>query len=320
MKKRALPHMRALQTFEVAARTLSFTRAAERLGIAQPAVARYVSELEAYISTSLFVRDNNKLSLTPEGRQLAGAIEDGLGRIQNTLSSIEQRRRNKLIIAASFEFAHLWLMPRLSAIREALGAVQPQIFAADDYQDHHRAGIDLSVQFWPLGKAGNHAVLLFQETAFPAASPTFVEKNRDSLSASPSSWPAEWLIEIRPDGRGHLTWDDWFRENGLEPASGERQYHDSYLTALEAMAAGEGIGFAVPELAHQHLARGDLIPVGESSVENDAGYYLLHERANTRGAEIAERLAGLSATIPDTRLPADRRETARQTPVGSTPA
>lgn len=49
-----------LKVFIAAARTLSFTRAAEQLYISQPAVSKHIGELEARYRTSLFVRRGSR--------------------------------------------------------------------------------------------------------------------------------------------------------------------------------------------------------------------------------------------------------------------
>lgn len=62
-----------LKVFIAAARTLSFTRAAEQLYISQPAVSKHIGELEARYRTSLFVRRGSRLALTDAGRTMLAA-------------------------------------------------------------------------------------------------------------------------------------------------------------------------------------------------------------------------------------------------------
>ena len=62
-----LPSLKALRTFEAAARHLSFTRAAQELGVTQTAVSHQIKILEARLKTSLFQRVNNSLGLTRKG-------------------------------------------------------------------------------------------------------------------------------------------------------------------------------------------------------------------------------------------------------------
>jgi DNA-binding transcriptional LysR family regulator len=61
-----------LQTFLAVAQSLSFTRAAESLGIRQPTVSQHVRRLEESVGRSLFVRDTRNVSLTSDGEALAG--------------------------------------------------------------------------------------------------------------------------------------------------------------------------------------------------------------------------------------------------------
>ena len=53
-----------LKVFIAAARTLSFTRAAEQLYISQPAVSKHVGELESRYKVQLFTRRGSRLELT----------------------------------------------------------------------------------------------------------------------------------------------------------------------------------------------------------------------------------------------------------------
>ena len=59
-----------LKVFIAAARTLSFTRAAEQLYISQPAVSKHVGELESRYKVQLFTRRGSRLELTDAGRTM----------------------------------------------------------------------------------------------------------------------------------------------------------------------------------------------------------------------------------------------------------
>ena len=62
--------IRSLRYFVAAAEELHFTRAAERLYVAQQALSRDIAQLEAKIGTPLFVRTTRRVTLTPEGARL----------------------------------------------------------------------------------------------------------------------------------------------------------------------------------------------------------------------------------------------------------
>jgi DNA-binding transcriptional LysR family regulator len=61
-----------LRTFLAVAQSLSFTQAAQALGIGQPTVSQHVRKLEAAVGRSLFVRDTRSVTLTADGESMAG--------------------------------------------------------------------------------------------------------------------------------------------------------------------------------------------------------------------------------------------------------
>ena len=55
----------------------SFTKAARKLGISQPAVSQNIAEIEKGVGAKLFARNRNSVTLTPEGvrfKEFAGQI------------------------------------------------------------------------------------------------------------------------------------------------------------------------------------------------------------------------------------------------------
>jgi DNA-binding transcriptional LysR family regulator len=62
--------IRTLRYFVAVAEELSFTRAAERLFVAQQAISRDVQKLERRLETTLFDRTTRRVALTPDGQRL----------------------------------------------------------------------------------------------------------------------------------------------------------------------------------------------------------------------------------------------------------
>ncbi len=75
--------LRHLHALVVLAEELSFTRAARRLGIAQPALSAQISRLERRLGSRLVERSTRSVELTPAGQDL-------LGRARRALADAEE--------------------------------------------------------------------------------------------------------------------------------------------------------------------------------------------------------------------------------------
>src|SRR5258706_7827088 len=64
-----LPSLNGLHVFETAARLMSFTRAAQELGVTQTAVSHQVKQLEQELGSPLFRRAPRSLALTAAGQR-----------------------------------------------------------------------------------------------------------------------------------------------------------------------------------------------------------------------------------------------------------
>src|SRR5690606_20914488 len=73
--------LNALRAFEVSARHLSFTRAAEELCLTQTAVSQHVRKLEARLGRQLFRRLPRGLALTDEGQALLPVLSEAFERM-----------------------------------------------------------------------------------------------------------------------------------------------------------------------------------------------------------------------------------------------
>ncbi|MEG2369825.1 MAG: LysR substrate-binding domain-containing protein [Alistipes sp.] len=106
-----------LNVFIVAARTLSFTRAADQLCISQPAVSRHISELESTYKVQLFIRNGNHIELTDAGRTMlthAERLSDGYRHLQYEMSLCSSQIAGELRLGASTTIAQ-YLLPAILA-------------------------------------------------------------------------------------------------------------------------------------------------------------------------------------------------------------
>lgn len=109
-----------LEAFERAAREGSFTRAAETLGLTQPAVSMRVTQLESELGGLLFERRGRHLALTPLGerflpyaQRVLSVMADGLQEVRGVHSG----RRGQIKLAAPTPFILSFLVQTLEDFR-----------------------------------------------------------------------------------------------------------------------------------------------------------------------------------------------------------
>src|SRR5919198_3889516 len=106
-----------LRAFAAVARDGSFSRAAERLYVSQPAVSKHVASLEAELGVQLIVRDRTGARLTPTGQMLADYVlraEALLANARRALASGAEAQLGTLSLAAS-GIPGTYLLPSLIA-------------------------------------------------------------------------------------------------------------------------------------------------------------------------------------------------------------
>src|SRR5258707_4886543 len=117
---RQLPPLNALKAFEAAARSESFTRAAEELCVTQGAVSHQVKSLEDTLGIKLFNRERQRLVITDAGREYLNVVRDAFDRIAAGTERVLQRQNSGVLtVSTSPDFAAKWLVYRLGRVSQA---------------------------------------------------------------------------------------------------------------------------------------------------------------------------------------------------------
>lgn len=82
--------------FVSVADTLHFGRAAERLGIAQPAVSQLIRRLEGHLELILFERTSHRVQLTPAGQALLPEARSALATLQRLSTQATELREGTI--------------------------------------------------------------------------------------------------------------------------------------------------------------------------------------------------------------------------------
>jgi len=95
--------LRQLQAFKTVAEFGSFTRAAERLKVAQPALSLSIRELERELNLRLFDRTTRRVELTGAGREFLQSADKLLADLEQAVRSaqdLSERKRGRIVVAA----------------------------------------------------------------------------------------------------------------------------------------------------------------------------------------------------------------------------
>ncbi|MCZ6635948.1 MAG: LysR family transcriptional regulator [bacterium] len=116
-----------MRGFLETARERSFTKAAEKLFLTQPAVSLQVKALEEELGERLFERRGKQILLTDAGRLLFGRVEEILGmvdQVRQDLSALGELKIGQLRVGTSDTNCAYVLPPVVKAFREAYPGVE----------------------------------------------------------------------------------------------------------------------------------------------------------------------------------------------------
>jgi DNA-binding transcriptional LysR family regulator len=178
--------VRELRYFRAVAEELNFSRAAQRLGIAQPPLSRAIRQLERRLGVELFRRNSREVALTDAGRILF----DGAERVLAAVSAAAHRTRRAsarptLVVTAKPGVATDLLRRIVAAVAQEPGAPQVEIAVGgyDEQADMVRDGrADLALLGSPLDYPGLEFELLLTEPRVAAIPVGHELARREQLS------------------------------------------------------------------------------------------------------------------------------------------
>jgi LysR family transcriptional regulator, glycine cleavage system transcriptional activator len=247
---RHLPPLNALKAFEAAARSESFTRAAEELCVTQGAVSHQVKSLEETLGIKLFNRERQRLVITDAGREYLGVIRDAFDRIAAGTERVLQRQNaGVLTVTTSPDFAAKWLVHRLGRFAEAHPDIDLRVSANMNPVDFAREEVDIGIRHGAGNWSGLDAVRLCTEQLFPVCSPKLMSgRNRIAKPSDLLKFPLLHLDDTK-------AWSQWFDAAGVADAELPRGLILNRRSMLiDAAIDGQGV-----VLARTTLAAWDLI-------------------------------------------------------------
>jgi LysR family transcriptional regulator, glycine cleavage system transcriptional activator len=279
---RRLPPLNAVKTFEAAARSESFARAAEELRVTPAAVSHQVKALEATLGLKLFTRERQRLAITEAGREYLSVVRDALDRLAlGTERLVERRKSGMLTLSTSPDFAAKWLVQRLGRLAESLPELDLRVSATRHHVNFAGEDIDVAVRHGDGAWPGLDAVRLCSERLFPVCSPKLVSARKPVATAAdllkfPLLRLGDWS-----------TWMRWFEAAGVVNAAPRGPVLNRASMLIDAAVDGQGIALARTALAAADLINGRLIRPIDVSLPMASTYWIVCPKVTSRTPKIA---------------------------------
>ncbi len=264
------PPIKALRTFDVAARHTSLTEAAEVLNVTHGAVSRQIQQLEGYLGRPLFKRLPRGVELTPDGRKFALRIRGAFNEISEAMEAMRttEQDQGKLTISTLPGLASRWLFPRLPAFQKRYPEYKVQVSIKARLVDFESEGIDLAIRYGGGDWKGVFRQRLFGEEMFPVCAPSMVEGPRGLKK--PGDLVHFPLLHHNSD----RYWATWLKIAGLQNvAEYQGQTMDDINVLLQASIAGQGVALALQPLVQADLEAGRLVRPFSFVLPSDVAFY-----------------------------------------------
>jgi len=278
-----IPPLTAIRCFEAAARHLSFSRAAEELGMTQAAVSYQIKVLEDRVGEPLFLRGARGVTLTDSGRRIAPLIGEAFQQLRAAFALLADDTNAILKLTTLTTFAANWLVPKLGGFQLRHPEIAVRLDASNRVVDFAREDFDVGLRSgrgrWP----GLVAEELFPAAFTPMMSPALLRQ------AGTLAVPAD-LLKLPLIDPADPWWTDWFAEAGINAPdlSGRAGIGvDNQQLAGRAALAGHGVAILMPAFFREELASGQLVqpfPIVKRSGEEP--YWLVYPEARRRSHKV----------------------------------
>ena len=266
--------MRSLQAFEAVARHLNVSRAAEELGVTQPAVTQQLRRLEQILGLALCRRAPGGVSLTAEGRAYAARLRHAFSELRAATEDLatQSERTTVVTVALLATFAQRWLIPRLVGFQATAPGIEVRLLTASEMAELERPDVDLSIRVGDGAWPDTQSDYLMANEAFPVASPELLARRPITATADLANH-----VWIQVDAEPRRTdWTRWLAAAGrpdLAPQSWLTFTNSAH--ALEAAVAGLGIAIGHTPFVVDALTAGRLVAPLEKRLSDLGACYLV---------------------------------------------
>jgi len=282
--------LRHIKYFLALAEEGSFTRAADRLLIAQPPLSRQIRDLEEELGTQLFIRSQRGVELTEAGirfRQYALQIDHLSNRSIDAIKEMSEGLHGTLYLASVEGHAPRLMSEWISVFHQKYPDVEFNLWNgnSDDVLERLRDGLcDLAIIVGPYDQEGLDGLHVYDEpwvAMIPAGHPV-LENNHDKGIELDELADYELIIPSRQSRLQEIT--GWFSDRDISPKVVCRVAH--MLNAYELTE--QNVGIAIYPASAAMYADSDKVIIKEISKPSVGASYYLTRRTGSELTKIAE--------------------------------
>jgi len=286
---RPIPPLNPLRAFEVAARHLSFTRAADELFVTPSAVSHQIKTLEENLGIALFVRDTKSLALTAAGKAYLPGIQEAFKQVMYATQQLRQSQGTpSLKINLPPTFAVKWLIPRMRRFMQAYPDIDLEISTSKHMVDFTREDFDMAVRYGRGIYPGLHSELCLPVEVFPVCSPALMQGEH------PLRTPADLRHHVLLHDNSTYSdvsnpdWGMWLEDAGVSDVDVTRgpSFWPSHLV-IAAAVDGLGVALVKKNWVMKDLADGLLVKPFDVTLPVEFSYFMVYPQDRAADARIA---------------------------------
>jgi DNA-binding transcriptional LysR family regulator len=270
-----------LRAFIAVGELLSFSRAAEMLGVSPSALSQMVRGFEEQVGTRLLNRTTRSVALTEAGENLFHRVRPAVSELWSAIGQARlyrERLAGTVRLHAFRSAAAAFIEPMLPRFAEAYPDIVLDITFDDEVVDMVAGGFDAAIRIGEVIERDMIAVRLGPELRqIAVAAPDYVAAH--GRPVHPRDLVNHRCIRWRWPGRVTVyAWE--FFENGawFEVAVGGPLIVNDKEMARRAALLGIGIAFSVDETVTDDIAAGRLVPLLEAWSAPFPGMFLCYPR------------------------------------------
>jgi LysR family transcriptional regulator, glycine cleavage system transcriptional activator len=276
-----LPPLTAVRAFEAVARHLSFTKAAEELGMTQAAVSYQIKILEERVGAPLFLRKPRQIALSETGARLAPDVAQAFDILRNAFADSRGLVDGMLSITSVPTFASHWLAANIGLFQLANPEMAVRVESSAHLVDFGAEEFDVGIRATSKLQEGMVWHLLLKAEFAPMLSPKLVEEYQVREPADLLRVP-----QITPDDPWLCAWLELAGVN--VPPTPDRPFSRLGSQNLEAAAAiaGRGVAMVTPAFYSDDVTGGRLVQPFDITGWDGHGYYLVYPEGRRNSPKI----------------------------------